>query len=186
MSKTIHLVERRSALSEIRSYVVAFATGAIVMALIYNYQIMAAPLAEPPAPRVVVVEVAPRAVQNAIVPSPEPTDPPPDCTKEFEVDQWGDYSHMRLDGADLRGEDLAWANFDYAVLTGADLSGSELMWASFNHADLRRANFEGANLSLAEFEGAVMIGVTHDEKTRWPRDFDMKQLHGVTSGEGAH
>lgn len=98
------------------------------------------------------------------------------------LDAWRD-SHpgVRLDlnGADLRGYDLAHFNLEMAMLNRADLSGSNLLCAkleraSLNRADLSRAvllgvnavhgcldqagcvrtDFLGADLQFASFDGA--------------------------------
>jgi len=85
-----------------------------------------------------------------------------------------------LEGADLRGVDLAeaalevdvydpirifltgdlrGAKFDHAVLGGVAFSGTKLRGASFNGAEIRETSLSNLDLREASFKGAILEGV---------------------------
>lgn len=70
---------------------------------------------------------------------------------------------ISLQGADLRGAQLAGARLNGAQLAGADLRGTQLAEAKLYGADLTRADLYGAtltraNLSYAQLTGARLAG----------------------------
>jgi uncharacterized protein YjbI with pentapeptide repeats len=99
----------------------------------------------------------------------------------------------------LTGASLSWArafraNFDGAILLNAELSGANLEEASLRGADLRGAyisldnqlgspSLAGADLTGAETEGAVFIGCTYNEFTRFPAGFDPARHGMITVAE---
>ncbi|MEL6349042.1 MAG: pentapeptide repeat-containing protein [Myxococcota bacterium] len=85
--------------------------------------------------------------------------------------------------ADLRGAgwrrcDLSRADLRFADLTDADLRGVALIETSLNGAVLRGTSLIGTCLYGADLRGADLRGANlwlalYDEKTRWPRGFDL-------------
>ncbi len=71
-----------------------------------------------------------------------------------------DCTGQNLDGADLRGEDLAAVNFAGASLRRADLSDVRLTVANLSDADLGGATLAGASLSGATLLAADLTGAS--------------------------
>ena len=120
-----------------------------------------------------------------------------------------DFAGQNLDGAcltgsdlreaDLTGTSLYWArafraNFDGAILLHAELNGANLEEATFRGADLRGAylsldrllgapSLAGADLTGAETEGAIFIGCTYNEFTKFPAGFDPAKHGMITVAE---
>ena len=100
-----------------------------------------------------------------------------------------------LDGADLRGADLAnasWlrdrslvgADFSGSTLRGADLSDADLRRTTLNRVDARRARFSGANLENATFENADLRGTRLDRaKLYLTRFVDVRLNRGSDFGD---
>jgi len=77
-----------------------------------------------------------------------------------------------LRDADLTDANLANANLEEAVLAGASLEGARL-----NGADLR-----GTDLSSSELFRTDLRGARHDQRTRWPADFQTTRAGVVAVG----
>lgn len=74
-----------------------------------------------------------------------------------------DWSHIRLDGSQLRHIDLSDVNLFHAHMQEVDLVGAKLKDATLCQANLRGANLRGANLSnadlpLSDLTGADLTG----------------------------
>jgi hypothetical protein len=120
-----------------------------------------------------------------------------------------DFAGQNLDGAcltesdlreaDLTGASLYWArafraNFDNAILRNAELNGANLEEATLRGTDLRGAylsldnmfgspSLAGADLTGAQTEGAIFIGCTYNEFTRFPDGFDPGKHGMITVAE---
>lgn len=90
-----------------------------------------------------------------------------------------------LDGACLRGLDLAGADLSFQNLHGVDLSGANLEDATLLAAYasgtiLVQANLCGADLRSVDLSTADLNGACYDDRTQWARGFDV-----TTSGARA-
>jgi len=68
-----------------------------------------------------------------------------------------------MDGADLRGADLARASLDQVSLKGADLRGACLCGAELSQVDLTGAKLDGADLRGASLDRVVLDGASVDD-----------------------
>lgn len=101
----------------------------------------------------------------------------------------------RLDGADLRGADLAgvsWlrdrslvgADFTGATLRGADLTGADCRRATFDRVDARGARFDAANVEGAMFDNADLRGASLDAAKLYRTGFtDVRLDRGTDFGD---
>ncbi|WP_049902666.1 pentapeptide repeat-containing protein [Halococcus agarilyticus] len=101
----------------------------------------------------------------------------------------------RLDGADLRGADLAgasWlrdrslvgADFTGATLRGADLTGADCRRATFDRVDARRARFDGADVEGAMFDDVDLREASLDRTKLYRAGFtDVRLDRGTDFGD---
>ena len=101
----------------------------------------------------------------------------------------------RLDGADLRGADLAgvsWlrdrslvgADFTGATLRGADLTGVDCRRATFDRVDARGARFDAADAEGAMFDNADLRGASLDGAKLYRTGFtDVRLDRGTDFGD---
>ncbi len=75
--------------------------------------------------------------------------------------QWGDYSYLFLEGANLIGANLSRADLSRANLKGADLMKADLSGADLREANLSRANLIGADLMKAKFNERQIAIIEH-------------------------
>jgi uncharacterized protein YjbI with pentapeptide repeats len=92
----------------------------------------------------------------------------------------GDWSYVRLRGADLRGVSLRGVRLAEADLTDADLSECDLREADLSHATLRAARLAGADL-----RGATVTGVDLAALDLRGAVLDVAQAVQVARGLGA-
>ncbi len=92
----------------------------------------------------------------------------------------GDWSYVRLRGADLRGVSLRGVRLAEADLTDADLTDVDLRGADLSHATLRGAVLQGADL-----RGAAVVGVDLAALRLDGAVLDVAQAIQVARGLGA-
>ena len=112
-----------------------------------------------------------------------------------EIDAHRPDSDERLDGADLRGADLAgvsWlcdrslvgADFTGATLRGADLTGADCRRATFDRVDARGARLDDADVEGALFDNADLRGASLDGTKLYRVDFtDVRLDRGTDFGD---
>ncbi len=71
--------------------------------------------------------------------------------------QWGDYSYLFLEGANLIGANLSRADLSRANLKGANLSRANLKGVNLREANLSRANLREENLMEADLMEADLM-----------------------------
>lgn len=81
-------------------------------------------------------------------------------------------SPVSLNFADLSQLDLTGVDFGQGSLRFCDFTGSRLSHATFDLADCTGALFRGAHCKDATFLGTKLEGVSFDQLTVWPKDFD--------------
>lgn len=77
--------------------------------------------------------------------------------------EWGDYSKLFLEGAELRGKRLHELELSMVCLRGADLRRVDLIGANLWRADLQEADLRGAELRATRLKGAILKGTKFDE-----------------------
>lgn len=77
--------------------------------------------------------------------------------------QWGDYSNLYLEKADLRGKRLHELDLAKVCLRNADLMRTDLIGANLTDADLQGADLRGAELRSVRFERTALKGARFDE-----------------------
>ena len=77
--------------------------------------------------------------------------------------QWGDYSNLYLEKADLRGKRLHELDLAKVCLRNADLMRTDLIGANLTDADLQGADLRGAELRSVRFKGTALKGARFDE-----------------------
>ena len=92
----------------------------------------------------------------------------------------GDWSYVRLRGADLRGVALRGVRLAEADLTEADLSGCDLRGADLSYATLRGAVLDGTDL-----RGARVVGVDLSALHLRGAVIDVAEAVQVAQGLGA-
>ncbi len=92
----------------------------------------------------------------------------------------GDWSYVRLRGADLRGVSLRGVRLVEADLTDADLSGCDLRECDLSYATLRGATLAGADLRGARLDGVDVARLNLDGVV-----LDVAQAIQVAQGLGA-
>ena len=92
----------------------------------------------------------------------------------------GDWSYVRLRGADLRGVSFRGVRLAEADLSEADLSGCDFRDADLSHATLRNAVLSGADL-----RGARVVGVDLAALRLGGAVLDVAQAVQVARGLGA-
>jgi len=92
----------------------------------------------------------------------------------------GDWSYVRLRGADLRGVSFRGVRLSEADLTDADLTDCDLRESDLSYATLR-----GATLTGADLRGANVTGVDLSELRLAGAVLDVAQAMQVARGLGA-
>ncbi len=82
-----------------------------------------------------------------------------------------DWSHVQLEGANLRGSDLSGACLRSASLVKADLWGVKMPQADLKQANLRRAILAWADVSEAQLAGARLSGANFQNAHLRQSDF---------------
>jgi uncharacterized protein YjbI with pentapeptide repeats len=89
--------------------------------------------------------------------------------------QKANFGAADLSGANLRSADLSGADLSGASLSSLQFSGANLKGASLRGADLRAAELRGVDLSGADLRGADLRSATADDRTKWPKGFDLRR-----------
>jgi hypothetical protein len=76
-----------------------------------------------------------------------------------------------LPGVNLNSAKLQDASFWRAELFTADLREADLRNAVLPHSDLHYADLSGADLTGADLDGTRFKSLRHDERTKWPEEF---------------